>query len=126
MARRKPIQDAGRFEDNFLEMLAAERGAAENTLDSYRRDLTRFAGFLRKDPADASAEDIRKYLKSLAGLGMAPSTSARHLSTLRQFYRFLFAEGFRAEYAWGRMEPEEGRFKYDIVKRLFHKAELSG
>ena len=97
MARRKPLQDAGRFEDNFLEMLAAERGAAKNTLESYRRDLVRFASFLRKDPADATVEDIRKYLKSLAGLGMAASSSARHLSTLRQFYRFLFAEGFRAD-----------------------------
>lgn len=97
MARKSMPSEAGRFEDNFLEMLAAERGAAENTLESYRRDLVRFAGFLRKDPADATAEDIRKYLKSLAGLGMAPATSARHLSTLRQFYRFLFSEGLRAD-----------------------------
>ncbi len=97
MARKAPFTETGRFEDNFLEMLAAERGAAENTLKSYRRDLGRFAGFLRKDPADASTEDIRKYLSSLAGLGMAASTSARHLSTLRQFFRFLFSEGLRAD-----------------------------
>jgi integrase/recombinase XerD len=97
MARQSPPSDTGRFEDNFLEMLAAERGAAENTLESYRRDLARFAAFLRKDPADAGPDDIRKYLKSLAGLGMAPSTSARHLSTLRQFYRFLFSEGLRVD-----------------------------
>jgi len=97
MARKSTPHDAGRFEDNFLEMLAAERGAAENTLESYRRDLGRFAEFLRKDPADASTEDIRRYLSSLAGHGLAASTSARHLSTLRQFFRFLFSEGLRAD-----------------------------
>ena len=97
MARRSPPIDTGRYEDNFLEMLAAERGAAENTLESYRRDLGRFAGFLKKDPAGASKEDIRRYLSSLASHGMAASTSARYLSTLRQFYRFLFSEGLRAD-----------------------------
>ena len=97
MARSSAPTDAGRYEDNFLEMLAAERGAAENTLESYGRDLGRFAAFLKKDPADASKEDIRRYLSALAGAGMAASTSARHLSTLRQFFRFLFSEGLRAD-----------------------------
>ena len=97
MARKSAPHEAGRFEDNFLEMLAAERGAAENTLESYRRDMGRFSAFLRRDPADASTEDIRRYLSSLASHGMAASTSARHLSTLRQFFRFLFSEGLRAD-----------------------------
>ena len=97
MARKAIPAEAGRFDDNFLEMLAAERGASDNTIESYRRDLARFTAFLKKDPADATPDDIRKYLKSLAGLGMAPSTSARHLSTLRQFYAFLFSEGLRAD-----------------------------
>jgi integrase/recombinase XerD len=124
MARRSTPSDAGRFEDNFLEMLAAERGAAVNTLESYRRDLARFAAFLRKDPADATPDDIRKYLKSLAGLGMAPSTSARHLSTLRQFYRFLFSEGLRPDNPSTTIESARRRrplpkiLSADEVKRL--------
>lgn len=84
----------------FLEMLAAERGAADNTLDGYRRDLADFAAFADKQghaPGDADADLIRAYLKYLTGRGMAPRTQARRLSALRQFFRFLFAERIRAD-----------------------------
>lgn len=84
----------------FLEMLAAERGAADNTLEGYRRDLTDFAAFALKNnrPAhDADTELVRAYLKHLAGRGMAPRTQARRLSALRQFFRFLLAERLRAD-----------------------------
>ena len=84
----------------FLEMLAAERGAALNTLEAYRRDLEAFAGFLAgrgKAPERAGSDDIRAFLGRLAQAGMAPRTAARRLSALRQFYRFLLSEGLRAE-----------------------------
>ncbi|MFQ5958506.1 MAG: tyrosine-type recombinase/integrase, partial [Alphaproteobacteria bacterium] len=87
----------GRHVEAFLEMLAAERGAARLTIEAYRRDLADFAAFLGprgNAPAVADAEAIRAYLSRLAAR-MAPSTSARRLSCLRQFYRFLFAEGVR-------------------------------
>ncbi len=88
-----------RHVDAFLEMLAAERGAARLTIDAYRRDLTDFAGFATghgRAIADADAETVRGYLSHLA-TRMAPGTSARRLSCLRQFYRFLFAEDLRAD-----------------------------
>ncbi len=84
----------------FLDMLAAERGAAENTLEGYRRDLTDFAAFAQKQgraAQDADADVIRAYLKHLTGRGMAPRTQARRLSALRQFFRFLFAERMRGD-----------------------------
>ena len=84
----------------FLEMLAAERGAAVNTLEGYRRDLSDFAAFTAKKdrPAqDAGADDVRAYLKHLTNQGMAPRTQARRLSALRQFFRFLVAERLRAD-----------------------------
>ncbi len=84
--------------ENFLEMLLVERGAAANTIESYRRDLTDFASFSlarKRDPEDADTRIIRGYMKKLSGLGMAASTSARRLSALRQFFRFLHTEGFR-------------------------------
>jgi integrase/recombinase XerD len=78
--------------DAFLEMMAAERGAARHTLDAYRRDLTDFRGFLARhgdDLAAATGDQIRAYLAELAGLGLRPSTTARRLAAVRQFFRFL-------------------------------------
>jgi integrase/recombinase XerD len=93
--RKGAGRDSGLLEA-FLEMLAAERGAAANTLAAYRRDLDDFrahAGGL----VAAGGDDVRRYLASLAGRGFAPSSQARRLSALRQFFGFLMAEGLRED-----------------------------
>jgi integrase/recombinase XerD len=78
----------------FLDMLAAERGAARNTLDAYERDIADYLEFLvGKAPGDASAEDIRRWLADLATRGLKASSAARRLSAVRQFHRFLYTEG---------------------------------
>ena len=101
MGRHSTHTDAPpRHVEMFLEMLAAERGAADNTLEGYRRDLIDFAAFATKKDRhaqDANADLIRAYLKHLANRGMAPRTQARRLSALRQFFRFLFAERIRTD-----------------------------
>lgn len=79
--------------ESFLEMMAAERGAGANTLAAYRRDLLDFAG--HADLKGAGREDIRRFLASLSD--MAPSTQARKLSALRQFYGFLYGETIRTD-----------------------------
>lgn len=78
--------------EQFLAMLAAERGAARNTLEAYRRDLVA-AQLAIGDPALAEAD-------ALASLGavwadLAPASLARRCSALRQFYGFLVDEGLR-------------------------------
>lgn len=86
--------------EGFLEMLSAERGAAANTLESYRRDLEDFSGFLgarRSAAATASREDVTAYLSDLTRRGFAASSQARRLSALRQFYRHLFSDGLRTD-----------------------------
>ena len=83
--------------ESFLEMMAAERGAASNTLDAYRRDLEDADGELAGRLATAAPDDIRAVLESLAARGFAASSQARRLSSLRQFFRFLYAEGRRAD-----------------------------
>lgn len=82
-------------------MLAAERGAAPNTLAAYRADLLDFAAFARRagvaEPAAAGPDTLRDYLRSLSDAGLSPRTAARRLSSLRQFYGFLGREGLRAD-----------------------------
>jgi len=84
----------------FLEMLSAERGAAINTIDAYRRDLSDFSAHITargKSVVDAVPDDIRHYLGKLAAQGLAASSSARKLSAVRQFFKFLYAEGIRSD-----------------------------
>lgn len=96
----------------FLEMLAAERGAADNTLSAYRRDLFEAAEWLAGDGADlahASADQLRGFLHDLARRGQAASTQARKLSALRQFFRFLHGEGIRTDDPTGIIEAPRSR-----------------
>lgn len=88
----------------FLEMMAAERGAADNTLSSYRRDLEDAGDFLGRPLTDASAEDLRAYLGDLTKKGFARSSQARRLSALRQFFRFLYSEGLRGDDPTGTLD----------------------
>ena len=81
----------------FLEMMSAERGAGANTLAAYARDLADFAAFPKGGIAAASREDIRGYLTGLSAAGLAPSSQARRLSALRQFFGFLYAEDIRKD-----------------------------
>jgi len=110
--------------DPFLEMLSAERGAAPNTLEAYERDLKAFAAFLAKrggSPESAGVADIRAYLGRLARAGMAPRTAARRLSALRQFYRFLLAEGLRGDDPTAGVDsPRQGR----VLPKLLSEAEV--
>lgn len=101
MARRGAAPASGLHHiEGFLEMLSAERGAAHNTLENYRRDLLDYANFLsgRRRSADAGATaDIKAYLARLDESGFAPRSAARRLSALRQFHRYLFTEGVRGD-----------------------------
>ncbi len=84
----------------FLEMQAAERGAAKNTLDAYARDLADYSVFLTqqaKDLLTAQTGDVRAYLISMEARGYVAATAARKLSALRQLHRFIYAENERTD-----------------------------
>ncbi len=84
----------------YLDMLAAERGAGDNTLVAYGRDLDDFSAYLktiRRSVANASTDDLRRYLVELSRRGLKVATVARRLSAMRQLYRFLYAEGQRRD-----------------------------
>ncbi|CAN5286012.1 site-specific tyrosine recombinase XerD [soil metagenome] len=88
-------------------MMSAERGAAPNTLASYRRDLEDYARFLSRRGAGlakAGVEAVRAYLADLDARGFAASSAARRLSALRQMHQFLVSEGVRADDPTGIIE----------------------
>lgn len=97
----------------FLDMVAAERGGAANTLEAYSRDLDDLAGYLatrKRTVSSATTADLRGYLAALGDRGFAASSVARRLSAIRQLYRFLCAEGHRADDPAAIIEgPKRGR-----------------
>ncbi len=99
-AARKFRETNTRLSEAFLEMMAVERAAAANTLKNYGRDLERFSAFAasRNESLEtAGADDIAAWLETLEQAGLAASTAALKTSALRQFYQFLYAEGYRAD-----------------------------
>jgi integrase/recombinase XerD len=112
--------------DDFLAMLAAERGAAANTLAAYRRDLEGAAEAI----GDLAGAD-RKALAKLgaAWSGLAPSTVSRKSSALRQFYGFLLDERIRADDPSSALPRPAARrplpkiLSHAEVERLFAQAE---
>ncbi|MER8862653.1 site-specific tyrosine recombinase XerD [Mesorhizobium sp. M0751] len=103
------MNSAARIEA-FLEMMSAERGAAENTLSSYRRDLEDASAGIRGGLAAATSADIRAYLDDIAARGFAATSQARKLSAIRQFFKFLYAEGLRGDDPTGTLDsPKKGR-----------------
>jgi integrase/recombinase XerD len=81
----------------FLDMLAAERGAAANTLAAYARDLEDYTAYLADHSVEAPEAEpalVRSYLGSLATRGLKASSAARRLSAVRQFHKFLYVEGY--------------------------------
>ena len=104
---------ANRHVDRFLEMMSAERGAAENSLQAHGRDLMHYMAFLEARGVSllaSSSDDIRAYLASLETLGFARTTAARRLSAVRQFHQFVHGEGVAASNPAAIVEsPKTGR-----------------
>ena len=84
----------------FLEMMSAERGAAKNTIDAYRRDLSDYAGYIagrQLTLLTVERETVNAYLDRLRIDGLSASSAARRLSAIRQFHRFLCADAMRSD-----------------------------
>ena len=84
----------------FLEMMSAERGAARNTIEAYRRDLADYSGFVTgrgHSMLDTDRATLTAYLDRLRHDGLSASSSARRLSAIRQFHRFLCSDNLRSD-----------------------------
>jgi len=122
--RKRDQESRSRYLESFLEMLSAERGAARNTIDAYTRDLREFEAFQRKRKKNldtAETPDLQAYLKQLNDAGLAAGTAARRLSALRQFYRFLYADGLRPDDPSNSIDsPRQGR----ALPKILSEAEV--
>jgi integrase/recombinase XerD len=84
----------------FLEALASERGASANTIEAYRRDLADYEAYLHATGAKtlkAGSSDLRRYLAARSAQSLSAASLARRLSAIRQFHKFLYAEGWRRD-----------------------------
>ena len=77
----------------FLNHCRVEKGLAGNSIASYQLDLVRFILAKGTTPAALTRGDLEIYMTSLYEAGLAPRSIARHLTTLRTFYKFLLQEG---------------------------------
>ena len=75
--------------EDFLQMMSAEKGAAQNSVYAYERDLRQFLSFSRDN---LSKELIEQYLQDLSLRGFAPKSIARKLSAIKEFCKFLYSE----------------------------------
>lgn len=81
--------------DQFLDAIWMERGLSENTLAAYRRDLVQYAGWLQSQASNLQAsnrEELQRHLAWRITERLKATSTARMLSTLRGFYRYLVRE----------------------------------
>jgi integrase/recombinase XerC len=112
---------------DFLDYLHYERNVSVNTIAAYRDDLESFLAFLTtdyfvlgRDQLDLGAVDhltIRSYLAHLARRKLSRSSSARHLSALRSFFKFMMREGIvPANPARGVSTPKREKFLPSVIQ----------
>lgn len=86
----------GRVVERFIDVLWMEHGLSANTLSAYRQDLTSYGRWLARKPKriiKAQRADLLAYISYCVAQGARPRTTARLVSTLRRFYRYLVREG---------------------------------
>ncbi len=114
----------------FLEKITSEGGVAANTLCAYSRDTQQWCDFLKDVcPLHVDASFFQEYIHFLYESGKSFRTISRKLSVLRQFYRFLFSEGFLQEDVMasvslpGYTKKLPQYFSEEEIRQLFHEAQ---
>jgi integrase/recombinase XerD len=118
----------------FLNCLRVEKGLSQNTIDAYQRDIGKFAEFVKKrglSTKDVRRSDIVDFLASLYNRRLDSRSVARHLVTLRNFFRFALMEGYIEEDPAATVESPKFRrslpqfLSLDEVERLLRQPDTS-
>ena len=126
---------AARWISTYLEAQMAERDASDNTQTAYGRDLLDFSEWLTdrgQDFASVARADVEGYLIHCEAQGLAQSTRARRLSSIKGLYRFAFEEGWRADNPAiqikgpGRAKSLPKTLSIEEVERLLEAARTHG
>ncbi|TWT29369.1 Tyrosine recombinase XerD [Posidoniimonas corsicana] len=92
--RQASAEEATRLVEAFTRYLASECHLSDNTVAAYRRDMRRFFGWLAGRRLESlTVSDLSDYPRHMNELGLAPSSIARHVASLRMFFRYLQLEG---------------------------------
>ena len=85
--------------ENYIHFLSIEKGLANNSIDSYLRDISKFFTFLNEELKmdvnnieDISKEHLLKYFKQININGLSKRTQARYIASLKSYFRFLIRE----------------------------------
>ena len=85
---------------DFLAMMSAEKGSSPRTIEAYRHDLEDLAAFLSKKGIllhKSNRSDLQNYMHIVVKNGLSERTQARRLSSMHEFFRFLYSEGVRED-----------------------------
>jgi integrase/recombinase XerD len=119
---------------SFLNFLRVEKGLAENTMQAYRRDIDKFAAFAQERKltvTSVSRGDVVDFLASLYRKGLDSRSVARHLVTIRNFFRFMLLEEVIAENPAADIESPKFRhslpdfLSIEEVERLLRQPDTS-
>src|SRR5690554_5101598 len=109
--------------EDYLHFLQIERGLADNTLTSYKRDLTNYMEFLKKKQQInhwnlVTRNDILQFLYHLKDTGKSTATISRHISSIRSFHQFLVREQIVSHDASVYIEkPKKDRTLPDVLSQ---------
>ena len=99
----------------FLEFLQKDKKLSNNTLQSYKRDITQYESYINEENLQyqkVNKEDIKKYLDNLKNIGKKTSTISRNLASIRSFYQYLLRVKKIKE------DPTEGIQSPKVEKRV--------
>ena len=122
------------FLKEFLTYIQVEKGLAQHSIASYKRDLTRLQTWAtqnKKELPELTRTDLRKWIASLSRDGLAPTSIGRAVSTARGFYKFLMLDGHIKRHPAEDLDTPQ-RFSYlpkflteEEINRLFAAPDVS-
>lgn len=118
----------------FVNYLRVDKGLSKNTIECYRRDMEKFAVLIRErklKTSEITRSDVVAFLASLYTRGLDSRSVARHLATLRHFFRFMMIEGLIPDDPAATIESPKTIqalpqfLSVDEVDRLLHQPDLT-